>query len=113
LHGFVGEAAAVADVTSRVPISVLRWSLLKPKLAPLSPRNGEVKEMGNDPKQGEDFVKVPMPRESDDVEGHKQGLNPKPGEGFVKVPMPRDTGEDFVKVPMPRESDDDTEGHRV
>ena len=28
-------------------------------------------EMGNDPKQGEDFVKVPMPKETDDVEGHK------------------------------------------
>lgn len=29
-------------------------------------------EMGNDPKHGEDFVKVPMPRESDDdTEGHK------------------------------------------
>ena len=67
--------------------------------------------MGNDPKQGEDFVKVPMPKESDDVEGHKQG-GPKPGESFVKVPMPRE-GEDFVKVPMPRETGDDTEGHKV
>ena len=65
--------------------------------------------MGNDPKQGEDFVKVPMPKESDDVEGHKQGV-PKPGESFVKVPMPKE-GEDFVKVPMPKE--DDVEGHKV
>jgi len=47
--------------------------------------------MGNDPKQGEDFVKVPLPRESDDVEGHKQGIDPKQGEDFVKVPLPRES----------------------
>ena len=29
--------------------------------------------MGNDPKQGEDFVKVPLPDESDDVEAHEAG----------------------------------------
>ena len=45
--------------------------------------------MGNDPKQGEDFVKVPLPREADDVEGHKAGIDPKQGEDFVKVPLPR------------------------
>ena len=41
--------------------------------------------MGNDPKQGEDFVKVPLPKESDDVEAHRQGIDPKQGEDFLKV----------------------------
>ena len=50
--------------------------------------------MGNDPKQGEDFVKVPMPKTtSDDVEGHAQ-TDPKQGEDFVKVPMPKTTSDD-------------------
>ena len=35
--------------------------------------------MGNDPKQGEDFVKCPA-QGMDDVEGHKQGIDPKQGE---------------------------------
>ena len=48
--------------------------------------------MGNDPK-GEDFVKVPLPRESDDVEGHKAGIDPKQGEDFVKVPLPRESND--------------------
>jgi hypothetical protein len=62
--------------------------------------------MGNDPKQGEDFVKVPTPRDlPDDVEGHAREGNPKPGEGFVKVPTPRES-DGFVKVPTPRETDD-------
>jgi hypothetical protein len=39
-----------------------------------------------------------LPRESDDVEGHRQGIDPK-------------QGEDFLKVPLPRESDD-VEDHR-
>jgi hypothetical protein len=47
--------------------------------------------MGNDPKQGDDFVKVPLPRESDDVEGHKQGIDSGDSDAFVKVPLPRDS----------------------
>jgi hypothetical protein len=47
--------------------------------------------MGNDPKQVDDFVKVPLPRESDDVEGHKAGIDSSEGEGFVKVPLPRES----------------------
>ena len=50
--------------------------------------------MGNDPKQGEDFVKVPLPRETDDVEGHNQGIDSSEGEDFVKVPLPRES-DDF------------------
>lgn len=61
--------------------------------------------MGNDPKQGEDFVKVPMPKTTDDVEGHRQGLDSSESDSFVKVPMPKQ-GEDFVKVPMPKTTSD-------
>ena len=57
--------------------------------------------MGNDPKQGEDFVKVPLPRDlPDDTEGHKQGIDSS-------------EGEDFVKVPLPKDLPDDTEGHKA
>ena len=36
--------------------------------------------MGNDPKQGEDFLKSALPKDSDD----RQGIDPKQGEDFLK-----------------------------
>jgi hypothetical protein len=58
-------------VTTTVLIRDLCRSLANPKPTELAQRSGK-REMGTDPKQGEGFVKVPMPRETgDDTEGHK------------------------------------------
>ena len=51
--------------------------------------------MGTDPREGDDFLKVPLPRDlPDDVEGHAKDSDQREGEDFLKVPLPRDQPED-------------------
>ena len=56
--------------------------------------------MGNDPKQGEDFVKSALPNEFGRSRPTRQGIDPK-------------QGEDFVKSALPKELGDDVEGHKA